>query len=229
MENNVSTTIKGMNNYQRKNPRSIALTVKQRKVLLDNDVDLAGFVGNRKEKAKFINEKLQIFMKPALTNAQRQKNFRDKFKAENDGNDYYKVRNEYKLIKGNANKKFTKEKAKEIVKKKLRFVLIRKPTVRITKSKNRYDTYIYDISNPANASISEIVMNFLKLNPLKKNQKIRLIGMKTGYESIYSSTNVFFNEIDYALSDFIKKIGRYASEYSTRRPNTSNGYRNINF
>jgi hypothetical protein len=118
MKTIVSTTIKGMVK-QRAHPTSVKLTAKERKVLLENGIDARAFVGNRKQKVIYLNEQVALYMRPALTNAQRQKNFRDKFKAENEGNDYYKVRNEYKLIKGNANKKFTKEKAKEIVKAKL--------------------------------------------------------------------------------------------------------------
>ncbi|KAJ1464428.1 hypothetical protein T484DRAFT_3645231 [Baffinella frigidus] len=122
MEKIVSTTIKGMVK-QWAHPKSVKLTAKERKVLLGNGIDARAFVGNRKQKVVYLNEQVALHMRPALTNAQRQKNFSDKFKAENEGNDYYKVRNEYKLMKGNANKKFTKEKAKEIVKAKLKLLV----------------------------------------------------------------------------------------------------------
>ncbi|KAJ1463769.1 hypothetical protein T484DRAFT_3650356, partial [Baffinella frigidus] len=113
----VSTSIKGMVK-QRLHPTSVKLSGKERKVLLENGIDARAFVGTRKQKVIYLNEKVALYMRPALTNAQRQKNFRDKFKAENAGNDYYKVRNEYKFIKGNSNKKFTKEKAEQLVKAK---------------------------------------------------------------------------------------------------------------
>jgi hypothetical protein len=205
MENIVLVGIKAMTYKIRAHPYSVKLTGKERKVLLENGIDAKLFKGKRADKIAYLNEQVQLYMEPPMTNAERQKKFRDKFKAENDNNDYYNVRKEFKAKAKNDDKKIKKEEAKKIVKKKLRFVPIRPPTVRITKSNNRYDTYIYDISNMGNVTINEIVKHFLKSKPLKKNQKIRLIGMKTGYESIYSSTNVFFNDIDFAIEDFIIK------------------------
>ena len=104
MKTIVSSTIKGMVK-QRAHPTSVKITVKERKVLLENGIDARAFVGNRKQKVAHLNEQVAHYMKPPLTNAQIQNNFRDKFKAENNGYDYYDIRKQCNSLWGDVKRK----------------------------------------------------------------------------------------------------------------------------